>query len=232
MSFNPDSYKDMQKEFNSDCENLSEKFKSWTNSGIDPSKDAHPNWDGFENVPMLRFATRTFFQQNYSYFLTELLSLAKNFGSPIEEKFFCSLLLSSNLHVDVVEVLSAKGSAVGSSASIPFKEMNWTKLSICPQEIVGTARVDFVLRYYERPPNSPNGAIWEEVSSIVVECDGYEFHERNRNQAVEDRRRDRNIQSMGLPVFRFLGTEIYNEPMAAADQVIRFLKTKGSGSKW
>jgi hypothetical protein len=34
----------------------------------------------------------------------------------------------------------------------------------------------------------------------VVECDGHEFHERTAEQASWDKRRDRMIQSLGVPV--------------------------------
>jgi hypothetical protein len=37
----------------------------------------------------------------------------------------------------------------------------------------------------------------------VVECDGHEFHERTVAQASWDKRRDRMIQSLGVPVIAF-----------------------------
>lgn len=55
---------------------------------------------------------------------------------------------------------------------------------------------------------------------IVVECDGHDFHERTKEQAERDRRRDREMQSAGFTVFRFTGREIYRDAFKCADEVV------------
>lgn len=45
---------------------------------------------------------------------------------------------------------------------------------------------------------------------LVVECDGHEFHEKTREQAVRDRQRERDLIKEGYIVVRFTGSEIYN----------------------
>ena len=57
-------------------------------------------------------------------------------------------------------------------------------------------------------------------SKLVVECDGHDFHERTKEQAKKDRSRDRRLQKAGITVFRFTGSEIWNDPCACADQII------------
>lgn len=47
------------------------------------------------------------------------------------------------------------------------------------------------------------------VGSIVVECDGHDFHERTKEQAQRDRQRDRKMTIAGYQVMRFTGSEIY-----------------------
>lgn len=59
-------------------------------------------------------------------------------------------------------------------------------------------------------------------SSLAVECDGHEFHERTKAQAKKDRSRDRRLQQAGYTVFRFTGSEIWNDPCACADQIIEW----------
>jgi hypothetical protein len=55
---------------------------------------------------------------------------------------------------------------------------------------------------------------------VVIECDGHDFHERTKEQARKDRRRDREIQGLGLPVLRFTGSEIFADPVGCGCQVI------------
>lgn len=55
--------------------------------------------------------------------------------------------------------------------------------------------------------------------TLVVECDGHDFHERTKKQATKDRSRDRRLQELGHTVFRFTGSEIWSDPMACAGQV-------------
>lgn len=56
---------------------------------------------------------------------------------------------------------------------------------------------------------------------IVVECDGHEFHERTKEQAEHDRRRDREMQADGWLVLRFTGREIHRNADGCACEVVR-----------
>lgn len=54
----------------------------------------------------------------------------------------------------------------------------------------------------------------------VVECDGHEFHERTKEQAARDRKRDRDLQGAGYMVLRFTGSQIYREPFNCVGEAI------------
>lgn len=43
---------------------------------------------------------------------------------------------------------------------------------------------------------------------VAVECDGHDFHERNKEQVAIDKSRDRELASMGIQVMHFTGSEI------------------------
>ncbi len=58
---------------------------------------------------------------------------------------------------------------------------------------------------------------------IDVECDGHDFHEKTKEQAARDKRRDRSIQAKGIPVLRFTGSEIWNDPKKCAKEVRSFV---------
>lgn len=80
-------------------------------------------------------------------------------------------------------------------------------------------RVDFVIHY----------PVWRgtdcTLKRLLVECDGHDFHERTKDQAKRDRARDRLAQYEGLPVFRFTGSEIWNDPQGCADEVLQFMES-------
>jgi very-short-patch-repair endonuclease len=55
--------------------------------------------------------------------------------------------------------------------------------------------------------------------SIVIECDGHEFHERTKKQAAHDKARDRAFAAAGHTVLHFTGSEIWRDWTACADEV-------------
>ena len=81
------------------------------------------------------------------------------------------------------------------------------RLPIIPQVSIGRYRVDFVV-------TDTAGK-----HLVVIECDGHDFHERNKEQAARDKSRDRELLSAGYPVMRFTGSEIFKDPAGCAEQV-------------
>lgn len=115
--------------------------------------------------------------------------------SPIELLFlnaFCKLALD---HGYGVERMST--------------EPAWV-ITVEPQRWFGHYRVDFLISY----------AFFGRTLRLVVECDGHDFHERTKAQAIKDRRRDRALQSQGLKVFRFTGSEITAAPSLCAMEAL------------
>lgn len=60
---------------------------------------------------------------------------------------------------------------------------------------------------------------------IVIECDGHDYHERTKEQAIKDRSRDRLFQRHGYTVMRFTGSEIYKNPFECAREVATMLNS-------
>ena len=54
---------------------------------------------------------------------------------------------------------------------------------------------------------------------LVVECDGHDFHERTKEQAARDRKRDRDMTLSGYCVIRFTGSEIWRDPWQCAEDI-------------
>jgi very-short-patch-repair endonuclease len=67
--------------------------------------------------------------------------------------------------------------------------------------------------------------------SVIVECDGHDFHEKTKDQARNDKRRDRELQQSGHRIFRFAGSEIFESPLKSSESIIQFLENANqSGS--
>lgn len=91
------------------------------------------------------------------------------------------------------------------------------------QVTVAGWRVDFLIHYpLFGLPVDQNG--WPGLAKLIVECDGHDFHERTKEQAARDRSRDRLAQYHGLPVFRFTGSELWNDPVECATEVLSFME--------
>ena len=59
---------------------------------------------------------------------------------------------------------------------------------------------------------------------IVVEADGHDYHDRTREQASRDRRRDRFMQANGWIVARFTGADIHRDADACAREVFDMMR--------
>lgn len=150
--------------------------------------------------------------------------------SPIEWLMFYALVLGaqqpfSDIHVGTANIGGWQGHGLN--------------LTIQPQAQIGDYRVDFLLTYrYE------GTRYWrflgEVEAKLAVECDGHNFHERTKEQASRDKARDRALQSVGIPVFRYTGSDIWRDAFGAALECLKFLqdrgeelaRTKPSNPKW
>jgi len=68
-------------------------------------------------------------------------------------------------------------------------------VTITPQAQIGEYRVDFLVSFFSE--------------KFIIECDGHDFHEKTKEQAGRDKKRDRRLQASGFKVFRFAGSEIW-----------------------
>lgn len=54
---------------------------------------------------------------------------------------------------------------------------------------------------------------------IIIECDGHDFHEKTKQQASRDKKRDRDLTTLGYAIYRFTGSEIFKNPSRCFDEV-------------
>jgi very-short-patch-repair endonuclease len=133
--------------------------------------------------------------------------------SPIERLFVLSLKYVARLDRSAATyVHSIYEGTLSLAASVQPHE-----ILIVPQcEILEPYRVDFLLVAADS-----NG----KTHTAVIECDGHDFHERTKEQAQRDRKRDRRLQAAGHRVFRFTGSEIYRNPTATSREVLEWAES-------
>lgn len=83
-----------------------------------------------------------------------------------------------------------------------------------PQCQIDMYRVDFLFMGWV-PGMEENS-----IPRIVVECDGFDWHERTKSQAIRDRERDRYLHDHGFLVYRYLGSEIWKNPQYCVDRIV------------
>lgn len=71
-----------------------------------------------------------------------------------------------------------------------------------PQMKIGPYVADFYFKYKDASV----------CFEAIIECDGHEFHEKTKEQASNDRARDRFLTKRGFYVLRYTGSSILKEP--------------------
>jgi len=122
--------------------------------------------------------------------------------SPLELSFALALAVSGR------QITAGVSFHIGDSA-ITIDGESPSVLRVQPQAHIGPFRVDFLL--------SANS------DSLVVEIDGWQFHDRNQDQAVRDRKRDRQLAGLGFSTFRFAGSEVWADAFECAGECLSFL---------
>jgi very-short-patch-repair endonuclease len=65
--------------------------------------------------------------------------------------------------------------------------------------------------------------LFDGISALGVECDGFDFHDRTKQQASADRARDREMLRAGLSVVRFTGSDIHRDVNFCALEALSLL---------
>lgn len=136
----------------------------------------------------------------FSLRIFSAVQMAKSkLGSPIEEILYAAMIAQSvhQIHWCLSDIATDwKPSFDGVFGFLQAK--------------VGRYRVDFLIV----DARTPSGHVY------VVECDGYDFHERTPVQAKRDRRRDRWMTARNVRVLRFTGSEIFGDPEGCAFEIM------------
>ncbi|MFN8132097.1 MAG: DUF559 domain-containing protein [Solirubrobacteraceae bacterium] len=173
---------------------------------LDPEDDESLN-------ALHRAAMKAVVAQHVGFLSNDLEVALRRCASPIERVMLYAVWLAGYEYSDSVSTV-AGGHRNGGNLS------GGSGFDIEPQARVAGHRVDFLVRMWGESENGRRQV------GMVVECDGHEWHERTREQAARDRRRDRDIQNAGYPVYRYAGSELWRDVFAAAEEVAQALSAR------
>lgn len=66
----------------------------------------------------------------------------------------------------------------------------------------------------------------KKIINFVIECDGYEFHQKTKKQVENDYQRERDLQEIGCVIIRFSGSEIWKSPFKCCDKIKQIISSK------
>lgn len=127
--------------------------------------------------------------------------------SPIEEAMLYSLIISAQEEVEDIGFVVG-GYAFGDCG------VGAEFLVIEPQAKIENYRADFLLTFKSLIPG------FEGERQLIVECDGHDYHDKTKQQASRDKERDREMKKLGYEVFRFTGSDIWNDAYSCAKEAI------------
>lgn len=137
--------------------------------------------------------------------------------SPIENILFSALLFESNgYHPFDICTLDILEGTNGVKSYLDIKPRKDMETIVVPQVKIGDYVADFLFTCSFRGS----------VSRFIVECDGHDFHEKTKEQAKRDKRRDRWLLSKGISSLRFTGSEIYQDPIRCAEEISLYATLK------
>lgn len=139
-------------------------------------------------------------EAGFAHALIELLTDPREFGPPA----YSNLLLPIGAISGLLEFPPIRKARLEGT------------INAMPQCKIGAYVADFafVVKAYGRKTAVVKG---------IVECDGHSYHERTKEQAAYDRRRDRFMQELDIAVLRFPGFEIHDNPKTCAREAVNVL---------
>lgn len=66
----------------------------------------------------------------------------------------------------------------------------------------------------------------EDNIALFIECDGFDYHAKTKEQFTYTQQKDRELKTMGYDVLHFTGTEINYSPLKCACEVWEYIEKK------
>ncbi|WLT30887.1 DUF559 domain-containing protein [Geothrix sp. PMB-07] len=97
-----------------------------------------------------------------------------------------------------------------------WKEVFHGNLQILQQQPIEVERVCGSVKY------KPDFVVIQKETGakVIIECDGFSYHDRNSKQFEYERRRERELQRLGYRIYRFSATELFRDPWEAGLELV------------
>lgn len=146
-------------------------------------------------------STVSWFEQKLRLEVANALPICE---SPIERVLLTSLIACKEVY-HTYDTVMIYGRARSGLPQIPFDGLH-----VYPQVSIDGYRLDFLAIY----------RFENDLIHTVIELDGHNFHERTKQQASHDKRRDRHFTKKGWQVLRYTGSDVWRSPSDCAREII------------
>jgi len=133
----------------------------------------------------------------------------KRCQSPIEQLFLATLAMQTPERGDLFHRIKICREDADTEVMAWVDRQQEPVFFLHQQMKVAKFRLDFALIHGTR--------------RVAVECDGHDFHEKTKEQAARDKKRDRELTADGWRVLRFTGSEIHRDADRCAGEVVSLL---------
>lgn len=165
--------------------------------------------DDFDGKPFAKWSDdllREYWNDRFEGFFDHSVWAADKCESPIEKRMLIGLIMCGfGYYSHPNEVVEKEEWEAEKTHAVILPQWKHAKLKY---------RVDFMVSLWV--PGEPVRP------RFIIECDGHDFHERTKEQAARDRKRDRDFAIAGVPFLRFTGSEIVRSLSDCMDQVETF----------
>lgn len=141
--------------------------------------------------------------------------LESSVESPIEMRLGIQMLGMGGNFICPAHVHDPEEAGNPLDAALNLAQVFGHVVLIEPQARIGRYRIDFRVTLVGND---------REITQVLVECDGHDFHEKTRQQAAHDKRRSRELLREGSDIVRFTGSEIFKNAAGCADEVWETLR--------
>jgi very-short-patch-repair endonuclease len=164
-----------------------------------------------ENVfEFLNFASDDYARIQNDYFSQEMYMniIDMEITSPIEQIFYIAchvLCAAAHTQINPEPWRDSKGN-----------DQAGIGIYMSPQVKIGKYKVDFLFSFNNQGPK-------EFYPDLIVELDGHDFHDKDKNQRAYEKARDRYLVKNGYKVLHFTGSEVVKEPYKVAHEALEMI---------
>lgn len=165
-------------------------------------------------------AARSIAKERSDESFARLGEIYSHIESPIERAFFAAFIERS-FFGGVSDVLIVSSDTTCPVMLLTEGGCGTEETTVSVQHKIGKYTADFAITVRFPLKTEPSDFI-----NVVVECDGHDYHERTKEQAAHDKKRDIEMTMLGWSVVRFTGSQIHKDAAGCANGVLELVSKR------